>query len=159
MQLSYKNRSSIPSKFIKDHNSHNHLLIFCFSCILLMSNVHPVCANYCDHDLCSSQEYCCGDNLCCIYTNFTYYLWLVLVIVMIILSLCWASFHLYYGDLRHYGERPLAVRLIDKLVEIFPPSYKSTSSHLVPSSPKESTKIEFPDDSDKNENGNNDSIV
>lgn len=113
---------------------HQSLSSTCIIFFLLI--IHPVHSNYCDHNLCSSNEYCCGENLCCNYTNWTYYFWVVLVIATIIISLFWASFHIYFGDIRNVGGRPFIVKLIEKFVEYLPPKYKSKSSHLMPSSPK-----------------------
>lgn len=45
---------------------------------------------YCDHDLCSSSEqYCCGDNLCCNYANSSSYIWITILVLLLILFLIW----------------------------------------------------------------------
>ena len=67
--------------------------------ISLISNQFDFVYNYyCDHNLCSSsQEYCCGDNICCIYSNYywTYYFWIFLIIIITITSLAWLLSHYF----------------------------------------------------------------
>lgn len=128
---------------ILNHSFKHHLYHYCnysqTTCIFLfLLTINSVHGNYCDHDLCSitSNTYCCGENMCCEYiNNWTYYFWVVLVIAIIIISLFWASFHIYFGDIRNLGGRPFIVKLIEKFVEYIPNKYKA-SSQLMPSSPK-----------------------
>lgn len=61
--------------------------------IILVSfelNLTPVFCYYCDHALCSStDQYCCGDNLCCDYANSWWYFWVSVLLILLIISLIW----------------------------------------------------------------------
>lgn len=60
-------------------------------CLTVAVNLfHPVAGYYCDHNLCSAtEEYCCGDNLCCDYANSWWYFWVTVLLVLLIISLAW----------------------------------------------------------------------
>ena len=60
-------------------------------------------AYYCNHNLCdASNEYCCGDNLCCDYANSSSGLWLCILLLLLLLALLWLLLSLFWlPSLRH----------------------------------------------------------
>jgi len=61
-------------------------------------------AYYCDHDLCSAtDEYCCGDNLCCDYDSSSSSFWLTVLIILLILAIIWVLLGLYCFDTEAEG--------------------------------------------------------
>jgi len=52
---------------------------------------------YCDHAVCDSSSYCCGDQVCCLYLNdhWTYYFSLSTVAI-ILTAFIWIVYHFMY---------------------------------------------------------------
>ncbi|GFY51878.1 uncharacterized protein TNIN_66131 [Trichonephila inaurata madagascariensis] len=69
---------------------------FLFFSINVLLLVNQVSAYYCNHDLCRSDQYCCGDNLCCDYVYSPWYFWAGVVIMILILSACGGLFRYCY---------------------------------------------------------------
>lgn len=105
------------------------------SIIVLLTRFNFVYNYYCDHDACGSHQYCCGENICCLYYNYywTYYLWMTLVLMIIIISFCWATFHLYYEEDRYMINQTWITKTIGKVLEKLrpPPSTTILTSTLL----------------------------
>ncbi|GFU85084.1 uncharacterized protein TNCV_1553471 [Trichonephila clavipes] len=71
---------------------------FLFFSINVLLLVNQVSAYYCNHDLCRSDQYCCGDNLCCDYVYSPWYFWAGVVIMVLILSACGGLFRYCYDS-------------------------------------------------------------
>lgn len=58
----------------------------------------PALAYYCTHDFCQAREqYCCGDNICCSYTDpyWAYYLWIAFFLFLLSAA-GWLLFHFVF---------------------------------------------------------------
>lgn len=67
--------------------------------LLLLSFTQEAWAYYCEWDLCGSDQYCCGDNLCCEYVYSLWYFWVGVLFVVILLSACGGLFrYCYYNN-------------------------------------------------------------
>ncbi|KAL5006483.1 hypothetical protein ScPMuIL_015289 [Solemya velum] len=75
-----------------------------FCCILAII-INLVQANYCDSDRCHEDEYCCGNNICCVSYKVweLWYFWFGLVFFMFLLSIC-ACFW-------QYRRHPVAIQI------------------------------------------------
>lgn len=72
------------------------LINMVFNFILLSSCFQVVWGYYCEWDLCGSDQYCCGDNLCCDYVYSLWYFWVGILFVVILLSACGGLFRYCY---------------------------------------------------------------
>lgn len=64
--------------------------------ISFVSVTGVVSGHYCEWDLCDSEQYCCGDNLCCDYVYSLWYFWVGVVFLVLLLSACGGLFRYYY---------------------------------------------------------------
>lgn len=79
-----------------NRNSRSHIysqLLFLGTCLQMITS--QASAYYCNHDFCSATEqYCCGENICCFITDpyRAYYLWVVFFFFSLTLS-AWLLWH------------------------------------------------------------------
>uniref|UniRef100_T1JH95 Calpain catalytic domain-containing protein n=1 Tax=Strigamia maritima TaxID=126957 RepID=T1JH95_STRMM len=66
---------------------------------------NAVYAYYCEWDQCETDQYCCGDNLCCDYVYSLWYFWVGIVFVVILLSACGGLFRYCYYNYRTGGHQ------------------------------------------------------
>ena len=70
------------------------LLINLFIITILVSQAQSY---YCDHDVCNSDQFCCGDNVCCLYLNDHWAFNFVLIsIAFILTAFIWIVYHFMY---------------------------------------------------------------
>ncbi|XP_045619670.1 WW domain-binding protein 1 isoform X1 [Procambarus clarkii] len=65
-----------------------------------------VAGHYCEWDLCGSEQYCCGDNLCCDYVYSLWYFWVGVVFLVLLVSACGGLFRYYYRQWSSAGSGP-----------------------------------------------------
>ena len=95
-------------------------IIFLIS--LIYNQIAFVYNYYCNHNLCSPQEFCCGDNICCIYSNYYWtYFWLVLLIIINIASFAWILFH--YFLIQKFSNQCNSSQIIKKIIKIIKSNY------------------------------------
>lgn len=70
------------------------LLVFKLFVIICLSR--KVAGHYCEWNLCGSEQYCCGDNLCCDYVYSLWYFWVGVLFLVLLLSACGGLFRYYY---------------------------------------------------------------
>ncbi|XP_076067031.1 uncharacterized protein LOC143040220 [Oratosquilla oratoria] len=74
--------------------------------LILLSLSHKVLGNYCEWNICGSEQYCCGDNQCCDYVYSLWYFWVGIVFVIILVSACGGLFRYYYRRWNNNKKRP-----------------------------------------------------
>lgn len=65
-----------------------------------------VSGHYCEYDLCDSEQYCCGDNICCDYVYSLWYFWVGVVFLVLLVSACGGLFRYYYRRWSQEGGGP-----------------------------------------------------
>lgn len=74
-------------------------------CVVLALLSAVVDAYYCDHDLCTHEQYCCGDNLCCDYASWwSWYVWVALLFVLGLSGLLWGCLRYICVDRYRHGD-------------------------------------------------------
>ncbi|CAM1309546.1 Uncharacterised protein g5197 [Pycnogonum litorale] len=93
--------------------------------LLTVFNLLSVNGNYCEYAACKSDQYCCGDDLCCDYVYSLWYFWVGLIFFIMVLSLCGGLCrHFYYG-----ASRPIIIQRITSYVPVARP-YTDEVDHL-----------------------------
>ncbi|KAH7645396.1 uncharacterized protein LOC124499733 [Dermatophagoides farinae] len=85
----------------------NSMIIFASILFILLSgdgllrpldNTIFVHAYYCDNDYCNSEQFCCGENICCDYVNNTIWHFICYLISFIVFAfILWGIFQLIMG--------------------------------------------------------------
>ncbi|OTF77154.1 hypothetical protein BLA29_008895 [Euroglyphus maynei] len=85
--------------------ANSYLMIIMFASIFILltddgysKNSIFVHAYYCDNDYCNSEQFCCGENICCDYVNNTIWHFICYLISFIVFAfILWAVFQLIIG--------------------------------------------------------------
>ncbi|KAB7500198.1 hypothetical protein Anas_12913 [Armadillidium nasatum] len=75
-------------------------------------------SNYCEWDLCRSDQYCCGDNTCCDYVYSLWYFWVGVIFLILMLSACGGLFRLYYRSWKMQRNWPAEILDEDPLYQV-----------------------------------------
>ncbi|KAF2352283.1 WW domain-binding protein 1-like [Trinorchestia longiramus] len=74
--------------------------LFLFKSSIFVLTLNLVEAHYCEFELCFSEQYCCGDNLCCEYVYSLWYFWVGIVFAVLLVSACVGLFRYHWRHRR-----------------------------------------------------------